>query len=44
MWSKGIPQVKPGEAPRTYPVEGMVFNDGTNRDLLLVQRTQDTAI
>lgn len=44
MWSKGIPQVKAGEAPRTYPVEGMVFNDGTNRDLYLVQRTQDTAI
>ncbi len=44
MWSKGIPQVKAGEAPRTYPVEGMVLNDGTNRDLLLVSRTQDTAI
>lgn len=44
LWTKGIPQVKAGDAPRTYPVEGKVYNDGTNRDLYLVQRTQDTAI
>jgi len=42
--TKGIPQVKPGEAPRTYPVEGEVKYDGTNRDLYLVYRTQDTAL
>ena len=42
--TKGIPQVKPGEAPRTYPVEGEVKYDGTNRDLYLAYRTQDTAL
>lgn len=44
MVTKGNPQVKSGEAPRTYPVEFDVKNDGTNRDLYVVQRTQDTAI
>lgn len=42
--TKGIPQVKPGEAPRVYPVEGEVKYDGTNRDVYLAYRTQDTAL
>jgi hypothetical protein len=42
--TKGIPQVKPGEAPRTYPVEAEVKFDGTNRDVYLSYRTQDTAL
>lgn len=41
--TKGIPQVKPGEAPRTYPIEADVKNDGSNRDVLLALRTADTA-
>lgn len=44
MWTKGNAQVKAGEAPRLLPVEGDVMNDGTNRDVYFVQRTQDTAI
>lgn len=42
--TKGIPQVKPGEAPRTYPVEADVKHDGVNRDVYLVYRTADTAL
>jgi hypothetical protein len=42
--TKGNPQVKPGEAPRTFPVEGEVRNDGVNRDVYLAYRTQDTAL
>lgn len=42
--TKGIPQVKPGEAPRLYPVEADVKNDGVNRDLYFVLRTADTAL
>lgn len=42
--TKGIPQVKPGEAPRVYPVEAEAKYDGTNRDLYLSYRTQDTAL
>lgn len=41
---KGNPQVTPGEAPRTFPVEAEARNDGTNRDLYLAYRTQDTAL
>lgn len=42
--TKGLPQVKPGEAPTTFPVEGKVYNDGTNRDLFVVYRTLDTVL
>jgi Phage tail tube protein len=42
--TKGVPQVKPGEAPTTFDVEAMVSNDGTNRDVTVVYRTADTAL
>lgn len=42
--TKGLASVKPGEAPTVFDVEGMVTNDGTNRDLYVVYRTTDTAL
>lgn len=41
--SSGVPQVKPGETPTTFPIEGTVMSDGTNRDVYVIQRTADTA-
>lgn len=42
--TKGLPQVKPGEAPTVFSVEADVVNDGTNRDLWFVYRTTDTVL
>ena len=44
MLTKGIAQVKPGEAPTQFGLEAEVRNDGTNRDLYFVVRTADTAL
>lgn len=42
--SKGLPQVKPGEAPTTFGIEGKAYNDGTNRDFYAILRTLDTVL
>jgi hypothetical protein len=38
-----MPQVKPGETPTTFGIEGTVMSDGTNRDVYMIQRTADAA-
>lgn len=43
MWTKAPTTVTPGEAARTLSVEADIQSDGTNRDIYVVYRTQDTA-
>lgn len=40
----GLPSVTPGEAPRTFELSGKGLSDGTNRDILFVYRTANTAL
>lgn len=42
--SKGLAQVKQGETPTTFDIEGTVMSDGTNRDVQVSYRTSDTAL
>lgn len=44
MLTKGIAQVKPGEAPTQFSLEAEVRNNGTDRDVYFIQRTADTAL